>query len=262
MSKEPEKNTLNSKIIKPIIVFVLPFIATRVVDEFLFTIPMWIQVCVLLTCGFFTVYNFLLLPFETRRLAKIKQSIDNLEFEKAKDELNGKSLYKGKRSQFKEMLLLHSIHTATGNLVEAYGASEKIFKLASNDSDYQIALARRAITMYEAGNQELFREIIKKIDSSIKNDKGEALLAESLKAYAYKKFWSARRSQKTITDGFGYLWRRPGSDTAYINLAVYEDLDGNTIEALHVLKKAKAALEKSNNKLFVSSLYHTLSPCC
>ena len=258
MSKELEKDTLNSKIIKPIIIFVLPFIATRVVDEFLFTIPIWIQVCVLLACGFFTVYNFLLLPFETRRLAKIKQSIDNLDFEKAKDELNGKSIYKGKRSQFKEMLLLHTIHTATGNLVEAYEVTEKIFKLASNDSDHQIALARRAITMYEADNHELFREVIEKIDLNIKKDKGEALLAESLKAYALKNSGQpveAKKLLRTALDTYG-----EGSEaiTAYINLAFYEDLDGNTREALHILNKAKIELEKLNNKLFVSSLYHNL----
>ncbi|MPM40528.1 hypothetical protein SDC9_87172 [bioreactor metagenome] len=191
-------------------------------------------------------------------MAKIKKRIENLELEKAKDELNGKSLYKGKRSQFKEMLLWHTIHTATGILVEAYEVTEKIFKLASNDSDYQIALARRAITMYEAGNHELFREVIEKIDSNIKKDRGEALLAESLKAYALKNSGQPVEAKKLLRTALDTYGEGPEAIIAYINLAFYEDLDGNTREALHILNKAKIELDKLNNKLFVSSLYHNL----
>ncbi len=65
----------------------------------------------------------------------------------------------------------------------------------------------------------MFREIIKKIDSSIKNDKGEALLAESLKAYALKNSGQPVEAKKLLRTALDTYGEGPEAITAYINLA-------------------------------------------
>jgi len=258
MTNELEKNTSISTLIKQIAIFVLPIIATKLVDIFLITIPIWIQVCVLLAWGAFAAYNFMLLPFESQRLTKIKTHINNLEFEKARNELNSKVLYKGKKARFKETLLWHTIHTMTGNLVEAYAATQKLFELTMTDTEYKAALICRAITAFDAGNYRLMREIVEKFGTIAEKDKGEGLLAESLKAYTLKISGQPSEAKKLLRSALDTFGEGPGAVTAYINLAFYEDLEGNTLEAVHILKKAKIALEKRNDKLLISALYHNL----
>ena len=258
MTNELEKNTSINTLIKQIGIFLLPIIATKLVDIFLITIPIWIQVFVLLACGVFAAYNFMLLPFENQRLTKIKAYINNLEFEKATDELNSKVLYKGKKARFKETRLWHTIHTMTGNLVEAYKATQKLFKLTMTDTEYRAALICRAITAFDAGNYRLMREIIEKFGTNTDKDIGEGLLAESLKAYTLKISGQPSEAKKMLRSALDTFGEGQEAVTAYINLAFYEDLESNTLEAVHILKKAKIALEKRNDKLLISTLYHNL----
>ena len=258
MTNELEKNTSISTLIKQIAIFVLTIIATKLVDIFLIAIPIWIQVCVLLAWGAFAAYNFMLLPFESQRLTKIKTHINNLEFEKARNELNSKVLYKGKKARFRETLLWHTIHTMTGNLVEAYVATQKLFELTTTDTEYREALICRAITAFGAGNYRLMREIVEKFGTIAEKEKGEGLLAESLKAYALKISGQPSEAKKLLRSALDTFGEGPEAVTAYINLAFYEDLEGNTLEAVHILKKAKIALEKRNDKLLISALYHNL----
>ena len=117
------------------VLVVLPVFATTLFDLFIERVPLWLQIFIATGTGFVAIYEYVLLPWERKKLDRIEALIDDQQISKARDELSSRSIYKGKRAQFRQALLWHTLYGSIGELIEEYTAAQNLAKLALSPTE-------------------------------------------------------------------------------------------------------------------------------